>query len=421
MIVIRAGRFIDGTGAAPRENVALLVEDKRIVEVLDGQQAGAPDGAQTLDAAEYTVMPGMIDAHVHVVWSGDPADPLEGKNELVQELPGSYALRAYAHAKRDLEAGFTTLRDMLSFDFADISLRDAIEGGLVDGPRISACGYGLTSTGGHMDHYNGMRGDVALPYWSNIIDTPEEARKAVRFLVRMGVDHIKINVGRGYQIKGRGITFYPEMRRDVLETVIEEAHTAGRRVAGHSLGSDGEYWAVEAGIDSLEHAHFIDERTIQAMAEHGTYLVPTMTHCARNYFMLRETLPEDQREKNLVFNAYESMYRVIPRARELGVPITTGTDAGAGNVPHGCNAMEIELLTTVGMNPLEAIHAGTGRAAALLDMADLTGTLTKGRFADLLFVRGDPLADVRLLQNQANIAVVMTEGRVVVDRRPQSN
>ncbi len=419
MLVLQAGRLIDGSGAQPRRNVRLYVEKGKIVDLIDAQASAIPEGAEFFDASEMTVMPGMIDAHTHVLWNGVPNDPLNGKEGLVSELTGTAALKAYANARRDLEAGFTALRDMLSFDFIDISLRNAINQGLVEGPRISACGYGLTSTGGHMDFRNGLRPDVGLGYFNNVVDTPEQARIAVRTLIRMGVDHIKINAGRGYRIKGRPILFAPEMRADVLKTIVEEAHTAGRKVAAHSLGSQGELWAVRAGVDSLEHAHFIDDETIQAMAERGTFLVPTMTHCVRNTLDIRQTLPKEQWPNDLILNAYDSMYRVIPKAFKLGVRIATGTDAGSDLVPHGCNAMELELLTTIGMTPMQAIVAATRTGAELLDWADSIGTLEKGRYADLLVVKGDPLQDIRLLQEKANILSVIKEGRVVIDRRKE--
>ena len=417
MFVLQAGQMIDGVGAQPRQNVRLFIENGKIAGIEDVQATAIPEGADFYDASELTVMPGMIDAHVHVMWNGDPQDPLNGKEGLVSELTGTAALKAYVNARHDLEAGFTALRDMLSFDFIDISLRNAINRGVVEGPRISACGYGLTSTGGHMDLRSGLRPDVSLGYFNNVVDTPEQARSAVRFLVRMGVDHIKINAGRGYRVKGRPIIFAPEMRPDVLQTIVEEAHTAGRKVAAHSLGSQGELWAVQAGVDSLEHAHFINDKTIQAMAEHGTYLVPTMTHCVRNTQDIRQKLPVEQWPNDLILNAYDSMYRVIPKAFKAGVRIATGTDAGADLVPHGCNAMELELLTTIGMSPMQAIIAATRTGAEVLDMSDSIGTLEKGRFADILVVRGDPLNDIRALQDKQNILAVIKEGRIVVDRR----
>ena len=371
MLVIHAGQLIDGAGGPPRRNVLIFVDGGRISEILDAQDAAVPDDAAFVDASTEVIMPGMIDAHVHVMWSGVPGDPLASKEGMVSDLPGTFALHAYANARQDLLAGFTALRDMLSYDFVDVSLRNAINKDLVEGPRISACGYGLTATGGHMDLRNGLRPDIGLGYFNNVVDTPEEARKAVRFLVKMGVDHIKINAGRGYRVKGRPIIFAPEMRPDVLKVICEEAHTAGRKVAAHSLGSQGEYWAVEAGVDSLEHAHFIDDVTLQLMAERGTYLVPTMTHCVRNTLEIRKTLPPDKWPGDLILNAYDSMYRVIPKALKLGVRIAIGTDAGADNVPHGCNAMELELLTTIGMNPMQAILAATRTGAEVLDMAEL--------------------------------------------------
>jgi imidazolonepropionase-like amidohydrolase len=268
-----------------------------------------------------------------------------------------------------------------------------------------------------MDMRNGLRPDVRLGYFNNVVDSPAEARTAVRFLIKMGVDHIKINAGRGYRIKGRPILFAPEMREDVLKTIVEEAHTAGRKVAAHSLGSRGELWAVNAGVDSLEHAHFINDDTIQRMAEKGTFLVPTMTHCVRNTMDIRQKLPKELWPNDLILNAYDSMYRVIPKAFKLGVRIATGTDAGSDLVPHGCNAMELELLTTIGMTPMQAIVAATGSSAELLDMADLTGTIKKGHYADILIIRGDPLMDIRLLQDKKNILSVFKEGQLVVDQR----
>jgi imidazolonepropionase-like amidohydrolase len=417
MLVINVGKLIDGTGSAPRKQVRLLVEEGRIADIVDAAGSTIPEGAQVLEAGDRVVMPGMIDAHVHVMWSGDDTDqPIGTWDDLVSELAGTRALKAYVHARRDLEAGFTTIRDMASLDFVDIALRDAVDKGLVEGPRISACGYGLTSTGGHMDSGNGLRPDVRLGGFDNVVDSVDEARKATRFLIRMKVDHVKINAGRGHRLRTRPLFFAPEMQLDVMQTICQEAHAAGRRVAAHSLGSEGELWAVQAGVDSLEHAHFIDDETIQSMVEHGTFLVPTMTHCVRNTLKIRENVPEDEWGDNLILWAYDSMYRVIPRAIELGVPVAVGTDAGAFGVPHGCNAQELELLTTVGMSPMQAIVAATRTGAELLGTAGSVGTLEKGKLADLLVIRGDPLQDIRLLQEKQNILVVMKQGRIVVNR-----
>ena len=235
MLVINAGLLIDGTGAGPREQMRLYVDGGRLVDIQEASAAAVPDDAEVLDAGDYVIMPGMIDAHVHTMWDGDDTDPLaDGRGALVSELPGTRTLTAYANAQRDLAAGFTTIRDMHSLDFVDIALRDAIDKGTVTGPRISACGYGLTSTGGHMDSTNGLRPDVTLGGFDNVVDTPGQARKATRFLIKMGVNHIKLNAGRGHRVRGRSLFFAPEMQPDVLETICQEAHCAGRPVAAHS-------------------------------------------------------------------------------------------------------------------------------------------------------------------------------------------
>jgi len=407
MIVINAGKLIDGTGAQPRQNVRLLIDEGRILDIVDMASSVVPEGAQVLDASNRVIMPGMIDAHVHIGSNPDEkGNRGNSKERRVSELPGTLALKAYVHVNLDLQAGFTTVRDMGCRDFVGISLRDAINDGVVEGPRICACGYGLTSTGGHMDRAKGMRLDVSLGGFNNVVDSADEARKATRMLLRMGVDHIKINSGNTCRVRGRPLFMVPEMRKDVMQAICEEAHTARRRVASHSQGSEGELWAVEVGVDSLEHAHFISDETLRLMAERGTFLIPTMTHCVVN----RKRNP-----KEIYDIAYESMHRVIPKALSMGVRVATGTDAGAG-VPHGINALELELLTTVGMSPMEAIVAATGTAAEVLDMADSLGTLEKGQVADLLVVRGDPLQDISLLQDKQNIVIVMKSGNVVVSR-----
>ena len=175
-------------------------------------------------------------------------------------------------------------------------------------------------------------------------------------------------------------------------------------------------WAVQAGVTSLEHAHFINDVTIQLMAERGTFLVPTMTHCVRNARKIRAQAPEEVNKDNLILRAYDEMYRVMPRAFELGVRIAVGTDAGAFGVPHGCNAMELELLTTIGMTPMQAIVAATHTSAAVLDMADSIGTLEKGKLADLLVLREDPLRDICTLQRADNILLVIRGGQTLVNR-----
>lgn len=407
MFIIHAGRLIDGSGNPPLLNQYILVRGDRIEDIGGINQIEAPEDAVWIDASDKTVMPGMIDTHVHIMWNVRNDFSLSSKERMITSLPGTLALQSYHHSNLCLEAGFTTLRDMGCRDFVDISLRDAILQGVVNGPRLSVCGYGLTSTGGHMDATRGLRPDIQINWFNNVVDTPDQARIATRTLIKMGVDHIKIIAGTGYQVRERPRYWAPEMRRDVMQAICEEAHTAGRTVAAHSQGSEGELWAVQSGVDCLEHGHFLTEETLDLMAEKGTFLVPTVTH---NAFGLRSP----NRKYYEVSRA--SLEKVVPLALKKGVRVAAGTDSGAG-VPHGSNALELELLVELGMSPMQAIHAATGLAAEVLDMGHLTGTLQAGKYADLLVVNGSPEEDVRLLQEHQNIQLVMKSGKVLVDRR----
>ena len=410
MKAIDAGLLIDGSGTTARECARLLIENGRIVRIEEGWGSDLPEGCEYIRAHEQTAMPGLIDCHVHVAFDGsDSSQPVWGQNPITEMLPGTLAYRAYRHALADLHAGFTAIRDMHCFDFVDVSLRDAINAGELDGPRISASGYGLTSTNGHMDPTKGLRPDVAFTgRFNNVVDSADEARKAVRGLIKMDVDHIKINVGRGQRGIQKRLIFAPEMQLDVIQAICDEAHACGRKVAAHSLGGQGERWAVEAGVDSLEHAHFVDEDTLRAMADRGTYLVPTMTHCVRN--MRIETqhekeAPPDRPEEGFMAFAYRSMMSMLEKAIVLGVRIGLGTDAGADHVPHGSNAFELEALMMAGFSPMQALVAATRTGAEILGLEDEIGALAPGKRADLLLVDGNPLKDVRILQESANLRV----------------
>lgn len=415
MKVINAGLFIDGKGGAPREQVRIFISKDRVKRIESWQNSTVPEGCDVIDAERHTVMPGMIDCHVHIAFDGqDSSVPVWGENILTEMLTGTLAYHAYLNAKADLGAGFTGIRDMHCFDFVDISLRDMINCGKLDGPLISACGYGLTSTNGHMDYTKGLRPDVQLTArFNNVVDDANEARKAVRNLVKRGVDHIKINVGRGHRGIQNKLIFAPEMQFDVIQAICDEAHLAGRKVAAHSLGGQGELWAVQAGVDSLEHAHFVDDDTLKLMAEKGTFLVPTMTHCVRNEKISSERKPPGSVEEDFMEFAYRSMYRMLSLAVDYGVRIGAGTDAGADHVPHGSNAAELEYLTTIGMSAMEAIVAATKTGAEIMGLQDEIGTLEQGKQADFLVIQGNPLEDIRILQDQANIIGVYRKGESI--------
>lgn len=415
MIIIDAGEFIDGTGRSPRKNVRLFLEGKKIKRIEAIQSSSIPEESKFISAERYCVLPGLIDCHLHVAFDGrNSTAPVWGENIVTEMLPGTLAYRAYINAYKDLTAGFTSIRDMHCFDFVDVSLRDTINQGQLIGPRISAGGYGLTSTNGHMDYIKGLRPDLQFSgRFNNIVDDASEARKAVRSLIRMGVDHIKINVGRGYRGITNKLIFAPEMQFDVIQTICDEAHLADRKVAAHSLGGQGELWAVQAGVDSMEHAHFVDDETLQLMAERGTYLVPTMTHCVRNEKIVREKKDREDQEEDFMEYAYRSMYAMLSKAVKYGVRIGVGTDAGADHVPHGSNASELEYLTTIGFSTMEAIVAATKTGAEILGLGDEVGTLEPGKTADLLIVDGNPLEDIRVLQDPSKFLHIIKDGKCI--------
>ncbi len=414
MKVLNAGLLIDGTGTL-RENVRLFIDKGKISAIEELHNTAVPDGCEVISAGGSCVMPGMIDSHVHIAFSAeDSSIPVWGENRVTEMLPGTLAYLAFLNATADLQAGFTSIRDMHCFDFVDISLRDMINSGKLPGPRISASGYGLTSTNGHMDSTKGLRPDLQFcGRFNNVVDSVDEARKAVRSLVKMGVDHIKINVGRGHRGIQNKLIFAPEMQLEVIQAICQEAHYAGRKVAAHSLGGLGELWAVQAGVDSLEHAHFVDDETLRLMAEKGTYLLPTMTHCVRNAEAVRKKYGDMPHEEDFMEFAYRSMYNMLEKAKKFGVRIGLSTDAGADLVPHGSNAAELEYLVTAGFSPMQAIIAATQTGAEVMGLPDEIGTLQKGKAADLLVIAGNPLEDIRLLQDKSKLIHIMKGGEFI--------
>ena len=395
---ITAGRLIDGVDGSVRENVTIVVRGTRLEAV--GADVAVPAGANRVDLSDHTVMPGFIDLHTHI--TSDPGD----RGNSLRRWPGHLAIAGVMNARITLEAGFTTIRNVGSNDFADVALKHAINAGMVPGPRMYTAVHSLGITGGHCDS-NGYRPDIFEEpgIEVGIAQGIERVREAVNYQIKYGADVIKFCATGGVLSEGDavGVQQYTE---DEMVLLVQTANMADRTVAAHAHGLEGIKAAVRAGVTSIEHGSMLDDETVRLMAEHGTYLVPTMMAF------------EDVRERALAgtlgglpglkaLEIYPYFRESIQLAMREGVKIGFGTDAGV--FPHGENAGEFRLLVDAGMSPADAILAATREAAIVLHRTEELGSVEAGKVADLVAVRGDPLADIDLLRN---IDFVMKDGVV---------
>ena len=388
VIAIRAGRLIDVDAGRVVENAVIVVRGERIAAV--GPDVAVPAGAEVIDLSGHTVMPGFIDAHTHL--DGDPSGGYS--DHRLHEWPGYATIVGVKNARKTLLAGFTTVRNVGSDEWADIALRDAIQNGLVPGPRILAAGYSLGITGGHCDT-NGYRPDLPeRGVEQGIADGVDQAIAAVRHQVKYGADVIKICATGGVLSAGDAVGVQ-QFTEEEMRAIVRTAAMADRKVAAHAHGTEGIKAAVRAGVASIDHGAMLDEEAIRLMKERGTYLVPTR--------MAFEYVAQAARQGKLAPWAATKALEVEDRARasfaaavRAGVKIAFGTDAGV--FPHGENADEFRLMVEGGMTPIEAIRSATYHAARLLGREADVGSLAAGRYADVVAVRGDPLADIRLLR-----------------------
>jgi imidazolonepropionase-like amidohydrolase len=404
--LIQAGRLLDRPGNAPRGASTLVVRNGAIEAVREGfvGAEGFP-GAAVVDLRQHFVLPGLIDSHVHL--DSDRAGD-EGLLELLTNSDAYFAYEAAVNARKTLEAGFTSVRNLGNGGGVTLALRDAIAAGKVPGPRILDAGEGISTTSGHGDSTLGL-GPLIAPHvpTENLCDGPESCRHAVRVQVRKGVDLIKIMTTGGVNSRiGAGLG--KQMFDDEAQALIETAHLYGKKVAVHAHGADGITVALKYGADSIEHGTLLDDEGIKLFLKTGAYYVPTLSTI--NGYLERiaknpNAYPPDVREK--IDWRISITGQSLEKAFARGVKIAFGTDAGVSK--HGRNADEFELMVKHGMPPAAAIKAATVNAADLLGITALAGSLEPGKRADVIAVRGDPLSDVTVLKQ---VTFVMKDGAI---------
>jgi imidazolonepropionase-like amidohydrolase len=412
ILAIKADQLIDARGSLPLKDALVIIEGERISQMGRAGEVQIPPEATFIQA--QTLMPGLIDAHVHLGGSGEANMELERLKESI----GLSAFRSYANAKKSLEAGFTSLRDMGGRQFVDVALRQAIDQGWLEGPRLKVCGQNICTTGSHGDTYIApdiITMDGTSLFGLIIADSPDEVRKAARIQVKNGVDVVKV-VATGGVLSDGDEVYASQMTLEEMEAAFQVARWAGKKTAAHAHGGDGLKTAILAGVNSIEHGTFLTMELVELMLEHGVYYVPTLTALHRILqHGVEAGIPEYAVEK--AKQAEEVHFESFDQAHRAGVKIAMGTDAATPFNRHGENALELQLMVKAGMTPMEAIVAATRTGAEVLGLADEVGTVETGKLADLLLVAGDPLADISLLQDEQKIEVVIKGGRVVVDRR----
>jgi imidazolonepropionase-like amidohydrolase len=408
-VYIRAGHLFDGTGDKTRDNMVIVVVGDRIQSISPANSVTIPAGATVVDLSHATVLPGLIDCHTHLGARADRYDEIYN----FKDTPFQSAFAATVNARKTLEAGFTSVRDVGSLPFLAVDLRNSINEGLIPGPRIVASGPAISITGGHGD-LNNFSPQTRVSMFPEerdfqIADGVDQIRHVVRAQVKYGVDVIKILATGGVLSKGDS-PGAPQFTPEELKAAADEAHMAGRKIAAHAHGTQGIKNAILAGIDSIEHASLIDDEGIRLAKEHGTYLVMDIYN--DDYILgkaIEFGLPQENVEKEKKIGKLQR--ENFERAVKGGAKMAFGTDAGV--YPHGDNAKQFFYMVKFGMTPAQAIRAATSNAADLIGRAKDVGTLEAGKFADVIAVTEDPLQNVRALEN---VGFVMKGGVVAKDQ-----
>lgn len=406
--VLKAARMFDGKSSAPATPGLVVVTDGKIAGV--GAAANVPADAEVIDLGDATLLPGFIDAHTHLTmnYSEDYARAaLDGLRKPIPEM----ALDASVNARVTLLAGFTTVRDVGSRDFLDAGLRNAIDKGVVPGPRMLVAVHAIGATGGHCDE-TGYREGALGPETGpevGVINGADEARRAVRLAHKYGATVIKTCATGGVLSLADAVDT-PQLTQAELDALVDEAHALRLKTAAHAHGAEGAKRAIRAGIDSIEHGSFLDDEALDMMKQKGTYYVPTLMAVQGLSEQMQKGVAIPPAIKVKAEAAIASVHKTFQKALAKGVKIGLGTDAAV--YPHGRNAEEFHQMVDLGMTPIDALKAGTSADADLLGLSSKIGTLESGKLADVVAVPGDPVQNIRATEH---VMFVMKEGVIYKD------
>ncbi len=402
--IVHAGTLLAVPGDAPKTRQTITIEGNRITAIDDGfvDPASMTGELTFIDLADKFVLPGLMDMHVHLLSELGP----NSRTEALQVTTSMQALKGALHAKRTLHAGFTTVRDLGGKPEAIYALRDAIDQGIVPGPRVLAAGSSIAATGGHGD-VDGVKAEL-LTLWTpdTICDGPYDCRRATRYAIKYGADWIKITATGGV-LSDTATGTDQQMTGDELREIMETAHSLGVKVAAHAHGTNGINAALRAGVDSIDHGTFLDDESIKLFKRTGAYLVPTL--------LPGHKVPATMEGNPFFTEAIKAKARAASagskasfrKAYEGGVRIAFGTDSGVTR--HGANAEEFAVMVAAGMSEMDAIQSATVAAAQLIEMSDELGTIEPGKLADMIAVDSSPLDDISVLEN---VSAVIKDGKL---------
>ncbi len=400
-IVLKAARLFDGTSDSVTRNATIVIQGNRITSI----GGTVPAGAEVIDLGDATLLPGFMDAHVHLSEESGDNWYLDWFQTIMRQ-PTEQALLASTYARKTIEAGVTTVRDVGSSNYVSVGMRNAINNGWIVGPRMLVANYAIGATGGHGDGdpIPPARGVPQEGPLHGVCNGAAECRAAVRYQIKYGADVIKFMPSGGVLSLSDPVDA-PELSQDEMNAIVEEAHHWGRKVAAHCHGDAAAKMAIQAGVDSIEHGSFIKPDTMAMMRDHGVYLVPTLLAGDWIGGKADKFPPPIAIKARAALAARSEMFR---NALKAGVKIAFGTDSAVS--PHGLNAREFALMTGLGMSPAAALRSATSVASTLLGLDDRLGTIVTGKLADIVAVPGNPLDDIHQTEH---VFFVMKDGVVV--------